>query len=186
MICFACIVIASTLASSLACACLLFLSLLCLFCLCSALLFMFVCYAIKCAPCSVNAGRQKQHHGERIAERRQGERLRRACLACLIAFAIGAYCFIMRGLCLRGATPPPAGGTFSVRFTGKNELNRSCSSPQPIVPTANYLLCIIQTVINSNEQFHSVYALSRVYLLQISSSACVVTILVLKAIFYYS
>lgn len=56
------------------------LSLLCLFCLCSALLFVFVCYAIKCAPCSGNAGRQKQHHGQSIAERRQGN-ARRACHA---------------------------------------------------------------------------------------------------------
>ena len=36
--------------------------------------FLVVMYAIVFAPCSVNAERQKQHSGQRIAERRQGER----------------------------------------------------------------------------------------------------------------
>ena len=95
---------------------------------------MFVCYAIKCAPCSGNAERQKQQHGQSIAERRQGDRLRRACLACLIAFAIGAYCFIMRGLMRRGYIARRPGGTFSVRMDEGEELNRSCSSPNTLVP----------------------------------------------------
>lgn len=99
------------------------------------LCFFVVMYAIVFAPCSVNAGRQKQHHGQSIAERRQGERLRRACLACPFAVAIGAYCFIMRGHCLHGATPSPAGGTFSVRFDEGKGGNPSCSSPQPLVLT---------------------------------------------------
>lgn len=85
-----------------------------------------VCYAIVSAPCSVNAGRQKQQHGQSIAERRQ--------FACLFAFAIGAYYIIMRGHCLQGATPPPAGGTFSVRFDEGKAPNRSCSSPSSLVP----------------------------------------------------
>ena len=111
------------------------LSLLCLFCLCSALLFVFVCYAIKCAPCSVNAERQKQHHGERIAERRQGERLRRACPAlpdcrcyrCIIYHYARTYA--------AGVYRPAPGGTFSVRFGEGKEPNRSCSSPRPLVLT---------------------------------------------------
>lgn len=109
------------------------LSLLCLFCLCSALLFVFVCYAIKCAPCSGNAGRQKQHHGQSIAERRQGERLRRAYLACFLHLLSVHNATLCAGFACRGAIPPPAGGTFSVRFDGGKQPNPSCSSPKPIV-----------------------------------------------------
>lgn len=69
-----------------------------------------VCYAIVFAPCSVNAERQKQQHGQSIAERRQGERLRRSCPAL-------PDCLCYRGIikyytrdCLQGDRPPPARG----------------------------------------------------------------------------
>lgn len=85
-------------------------------CLCFVRLFSVcfccVCYAIKCAPCSVNAGRQKQHHGQSIQRAGKGNASAVLVLLCLIAFAIGAYCFIMRGLCLQGTTPQPPGGYF--------------------------------------------------------------------------
>lgn len=125
----------------------------CAFSLC----FSFVCYAIVFAPCSGNAERQEQQHGQSIAERRQGERLRRACFACLFAFAIGAYYIIMRGHCLQGGTPQPPGGTFSVRFDERKEPNPSCSSPKPLVLTfqqywrINQLSCSHKIIILSHE-----------------------------------
>ena len=122
------------------------LSLLCLFCLCSALLFVFVCNAIKCAPCSGNAERQKQQHGQSIAESRQGERLRRACPALPACRCYRCIIKHYARACLRGATPPPARGTFSVRFDEGEQSNRSCSSPNSLVQTSNSIACTHNTL----------------------------------------
>lgn len=92
-----------------------------------------VCYAIVFAPCSVNAGRQKQQHGQSIAERRQGERPPGLfCLPACLCYRCIIYHYA-RALLARGR-PPPAGGTFSVRFDDGKEPNPSCSSPKPFVP----------------------------------------------------
>lgn len=185
VICFACIKIASTLASSLACAffalCLFVafrlsfgfafpLSACCLrlsppavsfrFCL-RRLLSLLSCFTPFFAPSFVSAlvfvllgvlcmrlfprpvrSMQSAETSEpaEMEERRQGERPAGLVLLCLIAFAIGAYYIIMRGLCLRGATPQPPGGTFSVRVGKGKEPNRSCSSSQPIVRKAIHSL----------------------------------------------
>lgn len=93
-----------------------------------------VCYAIVSAPCSVNAERQKQQHEERIAERRQGN-ARRACPALPDCLCYRCIIYHYVRACLQGDRPPPAGGTFSVRFDGGKGENRSCSSPQPLVLT---------------------------------------------------
>lgn len=142
--CFACIKIASTLASSLACDCLLFLSLLVCFlfcllfrnrvwvydasplCLCLAFafplcllsaLFLRHVYAIVFAPCSGNAERQKQHHGQSIAERRQGERLRRARLACLLPLLSVHNISLCAGLLAGGYTTARPGVLFRYGLT---------------------------------------------------------------------
>lgn len=78
---------------------------LCLYCLA---FYVCDCFRAVFGQCRTPKTAPRAKH----TESRQGERLRRACLACLIAFAIGAYCYNMRGLCLQGATPQPARGYF--------------------------------------------------------------------------
>ena len=54
------------------------------------------------------------------------------CYRCIIFYYARTYA--------AGVYRPAPGGTFSVRFTGKNQPNRSCSSSQPIVRKAIHSL----------------------------------------------
>lgn len=49
--------------------------------------------------------------------------------------------------CLQGATPPPARGTFSVRFDDGKAPNPSCSSPNSLVQTSNSIACTHNTLL---------------------------------------
>ena len=99
----------------------------------SLLCFFFVMYAIVFAPCSGNAERQKQHSGQRIAEWRQGERLRRACPALPDCLCYRCIIYHYARTYAAGVYRPAPGGTFSVRIDEGKQPNRSCSSPKPIV-----------------------------------------------------
>lgn len=101
--------------------------------------FLVVMYAIVFAPCSVNAERQKQHSGQRISEQRQGN-ARRACPALPDCLCCRCIIYHYARTYAAGVYRPAPGGTFSVRFTGKNQPNRSCSSSQPIVRKAIHSL----------------------------------------------
>lgn len=99
----------------------------------SLLCFFFVMYAIVFAPCSGNAERQKQHSGQSIAERRQGNAFAGLIL---LAFCICYRCIIYHyaRTYAAGVYRPAPGGTFLVRMDEGKEPNRSCSSPSSLVP----------------------------------------------------
>lgn len=85
-------------------------------CLCFVRLFSVcfccVCYAIKCAPCSGNAGRQKQHHGQSIAEGRQGDTSAGLVLpACLPLLSVHTD-ILCADLCGGGISPSARGYFF--------------------------------------------------------------------------
>lgn len=102
--------------------------------------FLVVMYAIVSAPCSVNAERGNVRAGRE--ERRNGGKGNAwrtcpalpdcRCYRCIIYHYARTYA--------AGVYRPAPGGTFSVRFAGKKQPNRSCSSPQPIVHKAIYTL----------------------------------------------
>ena len=97
----------------------------CAFSLC----FSFVCYAIVFAPCSGNAERQKQHHGQSIAERRQGERLRRACFACRLPLLSVHTISLCAGFACRGIDHRPPGVLFRYGWTGGKRQIRLAHPP---------------------------------------------------------
>lgn len=86
--------------------------------------------------------RKRQSRQRRTEERRQGN-ARRACPALPDCLCYRCIIYHYARTYAAGVYRPAPGGTFSVRFAGKNQPNRSCSSPQPIVLTTNQRVCTI-------------------------------------------
>lgn len=115
MICFACIIIASTLASSLACACLLFLFVcfLCYACFAFAPLCFLCSYAMRLNARPVRSMQSaKTRKAGKAEENRQGERLRRACPALRACAYYQRIMFYYARACLQGGYTTARPGYF--------------------------------------------------------------------------
>lgn len=108
---------------------------------CFSVVVFFLCYVCDCfcalfGQCRTPKTAQRATHSRTAARGTPPP-----CLSCLPDCLCYRYIiYHYARTYAAGVYRPAPGGTFSVRFTGKNQPNRSCSSSQPIVRKAIHSL----------------------------------------------